>query len=351
MIISIAVCDDNAEYVARLLGGDGLAKYDNLKLSVYTDPAKLVSALNETGVDILLFNPDITSERLPLSKVKLPVLLYSEEQTNASRYLKDNVDHVEKYQRISSIYRKIIDLFSEKAGYVPDGGSGAPAKIISVYSPVGGSGKTLSAFAVALFYARAGKKTLLLSAEEISSLPAVFSEGSGSGSNIDLINAAGKEDTSLSLKLQGIVRNGPDGLFYVDGFEKVVDYSAVSKDEWKKLLDGLVKCGLYDIIIFDMGSAVDDTARTLFENSEIIIVINRPGTTASEKIRRFSMQSIFMKDREKFVELRNFAENNSVYDESLGLRQVGAIHNYGNLDVKSIVNNALLNHEMILDGV
>lgn len=84
MNVSIAIADQNKEYVERLL--EVLQQYDELTIHVYTNGQKLQTAMDGGRFDVVLFDPDIAKDRLDFSKVRLAMCLYSDETRSAGLY-------------------------------------------------------------------------------------------------------------------------------------------------------------------------------------------------------------------------------------------------------------------------
>lgn len=339
MIISIAIADKNREYIKRL--SEVLQQNNDLNISVFTSSEKLQSALEREKYDIVLFDPDISETKLLISNVKLAVCLYSDEAENGSLYA--NLDNILKYQRISNIYKEIMKIYAEKAGYSAELNNSHRSEIIGVYSPIGGSGKTLIALALASKLTEYGKSVLYISTEQLSSSSSIFQyteEG-----NTALVEAVAG-DTVFELKLRGIAKSGLNGIYYVEGFSRIVDYCDVTGDEMGKVLDSIRKCGIYDKIIVDMGSTIDDITKTVIEKSDHIVIANKPGEFAARKMSALVSQGMISANRKKIVKVNNFAENNSKYNEELDVPVIGLIHNYGNLAVQNIIHTINTNKEI-----
>lgn len=53
-----------------------------MNISIFSSFPKLYKSLEESKFDVLLFDPDISVERIPLMNIKLAVCLYSNECEN-----------------------------------------------------------------------------------------------------------------------------------------------------------------------------------------------------------------------------------------------------------------------------
>ena len=298
MVISIAIADKNFEYINRM--SDLLQKYNDLSVSLFTSGEKLSAAIESSRFDIVLFDPDISDTKLEFHNVKLPICLYSDESNNTGLY--SDLNKIHKYQRISNIYKEFIKLYAEKAGTVMESGGPNNTKITAVYSPVGGSGKTTIALAIAASLAERDKKVLFVSFEQLASSASIYpykEEG------ITSLLAAISGDTVFGLKLKGVAKTGAFNVDYIEGFERIVDYRAVNMEETGELLTKIKNSGLYDNVVVDTNSNIDDILTAVFEQANNIVIVNKPGTLSSFKIEMFSKQSIADDYRPKMAEVRN----------------------------------------------
>ncbi|MCD7739082.1 MAG: AAA family ATPase [Lachnospiraceae bacterium] len=339
MIISVAIADKNREYVERL--SEVLQQYDNLDISVFTSAEKLESALDRNRYDIVLLDPDISDERLYLSGVKLVVCLYSEDAFNSNMYA--DVFNVSKYQRVSHIYKEIIRKYSETAGYIPELEGAQQSKVIAVFSPVGGSGKTLISIAMAQKLAEKSKKVLYISCEQLCSSKVVFPHRED---GITELVAALAGDTVFDLKLQGLVKTGAGNVNYIEGFERIVDYGDVNYDEMSSILKNIRKCGIYDVVIVDTGSVLDSLTKAVISEADRVVLVNRPGRIADVKIGMFAEQAVIAEKQGMVYLVNNFMENNSRINSPAGFPLIGTIHNYGNLAEENIIQAVNSNHEI-----
>ena len=99
MNISIAIADSNREYVERL--SEVLQQYPELDIHIYTNIRNLQTALGMNRFDIVLFDPDISDERLVFPGVSLPICLWRDDANYGNFYADANTVKVRKYQQSS----------------------------------------------------------------------------------------------------------------------------------------------------------------------------------------------------------------------------------------------------------
>ena len=345
MNISIAIADTDREYVERL--SEVLQQYNDLTIRIFTSAEKLKAAMEGNHIDVVLFDPDISGEMLVFPGVKLPMCLYSDESRNRSMYA--DFAKVAKYQRISNIYKELVREYADKAGYSADFNNMQNTKLIAVYSPVGGSGKTTVALSLASKYVSRGKTALFLSMEQLCSSSCVnpkLEEGITA-----LVAGAADEHVNFELKLKGLMKQGMNGMFYLEGFERIVDYDAVTGGEMEDILDRMKRCNVCDILVVDMESALDSIGKAVLDAADKIVIVEKTGELSNLKMNLFAQQALVAEYENKMVTVRNFAENNSVYSAGWNLPVAGLVHNYGNLPLKNILQAIVANDEVVTDKI
>ncbi len=322
MNISIAIVDVNKEYLRRL--AEGLEEYEELSVSIYTDIKLLEKTLETKQFDVILFDPDVSEERLSFHNAKVWMALYSEEARNSVMYR--DCDKVIKYQRISKLYKDVIKVYSDKAGYIADFSNLQSTKVVAVYSPIGGAGKTTIALSLANKFQMQGKKVLFMSSEQLDSSsyanPIEETEG------ITMLIEAAEEASGFELKLNCAIRKEMTGIFFIDGFERIVDYSTVTKEEMAGVVDKIRKYGSYDVVIIDMQSMIDGIGQAILEQADHVVVVERGGEIATRKMELFMRQAIVMEHANKMCTVVNFADANSNRSIMANVPNIGYVHNY-----------------------
>lgn len=339
MIISIAIADSNRDYVERLT--EVLQQKGDLNISIFTNADRLMSSIERERYDVVLFDPDISDEKLYFSNVKLAICLYSDEAMNKDLY--SDMENIRKYQRISNIYKAILKKYSDKAGYSVDFGDSKRTKLEAVYSPIGGCGKTVISMAMAGKLAEHGRNVLYISTEQLSSSAAIFpyqEEG-----NTALVEALSSE-ASFDMKLKGIAKQGSNGVNYIEGFERIADYGDVTYQEMKDVLSNIKKTGIYDNVIVDMGSNIDHISKAVWEEADEIVVVCKSGNFAAQKLNFFANQGMVLENRNKFVKIENMADNSSRFHNDFNMPCVATVHNYGNISEEQVISAINYNKEI-----
>ncbi len=345
MNISIAIADSNKEYVERLI--EVLQQYDDLTIHVYTNWTKLEESMEQGRFDVVLFDPDIADKKLTFPNTKLSICLYSDEARNGAVYAE--AAKVIKYQRVSSIYKEMIRQYAEKAGYSAEFDHSQNTSITAVYSPIGGSGKTTVALALASQLVNRGKRVLFINMEQLNSSLCVnpqYEDGL-----VALTQAAIDKHTNFELKIKGTIKQGFNNMFYVEGFERLADYDAITAEEIELVLNKILRCGICDALVIDMESNLNAIGRSIAKLADRIVVVDRTGELPDAKMELFAKQAFVNEHGSKMVRVCNFAENHQKHSKEPALPVVGFIHNYGNLPLKSVIHAIDMNNEIAIDRI
>lgn len=332
MNISIAIADANRNYLERFV--EVLQEYEELSVSIFTNAELLEKALESKRYDIVLFDPDISEKNLTFFNVKLKICLYSEDAQNTALYA--DCVKVIKFQRISRIYKEIIKAYADKAGYLADFDSDKVTNVVGVYSPIGGSGKTTMALSIACKLLTYGKEVLFLSMEQLDSTSCVNVHTEDADGITVLLESMG-ESINFELKIKGLVKKGLNGISYIEGFERFVDYNTVTKEEIEELIEKIRRCGICDVLIIDMESRIDSIGQTVFEKADCIVVVEKAGDVAIRKMNMFAKQALTCEHKSKMCTVINFADNNVGQGDQLDVPNIGSVPNVGNRALRDVV--------------
>lgn len=301
MLVRIAVADENGEYLERLVRV--LEEYKDLTLSVYTDKSSLETALISRTFDILLFDSDLYDGQVALKKNTLAVMLLDEDKV-----VPETCRHfhkINKYQRISRIYKQILELYADISQNVGELMGRNPVISAAFYSPVGGSGKTTLALAAAAKLAMRGYKTFYINFEDIASEDCYLPQSGDKGIS-ELAGYLGSE-INFPMKLQSLLQTKGDNLYYLKHFDSPNDVYDLTEQEIGELLVEISRSGLFEYIIVDMGVALDTKARCIFDQVQKIVLVEKPDAIAVHKMKCFMAQThILNAYGQKMVRVLNF---------------------------------------------
>lgn len=174
---------------------------------------------------------------------------------------------IRKYQPAEDIVRSIIESCVDKEVRRTSAAIGRPVRVVGVYSPSGGSG--CSSFAIALSrLLNASGKTLYLNLNEFSGISSLTGEQCENGIS-DLLYHM-KQQTLTPEKILAAVRSF-EGIDYIPPLRFADDRSAVSGEEYVKLVNAVLKNTAYDAVVLCMQSYAGE-ASELMELCETVYI-------------------------------------------------------------------------------
>ena len=241
------IADSQEAYARAFMEYANLKENHLFQVRMCTREEQLLRALAEEEIEILL----ITAEWYPLCKERITrecVIFLSEGSLPSELRI---YPAVYKYQSAENILREILYYYSEQCG--EDfclTGTRRDNKVIGVYSPVGGSGKTVFALTLGQVLAES-KNVLYLNLEECSGLAEL--SGNSNWNLSDLIYFFRQKNSSFLYRLNSMVRKW-DRLDYIPPCDSYMDFRQVAVDEWQKLLYWIRTRSDYDVVVLDLGN-------------------------------------------------------------------------------------------------
>lgn len=301
MNIKLAIADADLEYVERLM--NVLEGYDGVSLSVYTDKNAFEYALSTKRFDVVLFSPTVYEGQVSLGKSTLGILLLDERMMipESCKVFKK----IKKYQKISRIYQQILSLYSEISQNMGGILGQSSVKTIAFYSPVGGAGKTTMALASATKFAQQGYRTFYINLEDMASEECYLPQTGERG--LSEVVAHLGDNINIAMKIQGLLQTKVPGLFYLNHFDSPNDINDINEQEMAELLDEFKKSGLFDMIVVDLGCALNERTKSVFDVADKIVLVEKTDGISLSKIKLFLRQMHIMNEfGEKMVRVLNF---------------------------------------------
>lgn len=301
MVIKVAIVDKDKEYINRL--NMALNEFEELSLSVYTEEENFDKIFSSTDFNIVIFNPEIYNKKYKLNKSTMYILLvddFTKISNDISEY-----NMIRKYQRASQIYRDLLDCYSIQCADSGEVWNKDKMNIFSVYSPIGGVGKTTIAIVLAEKIAKLGLRTLYINLEDFSSESVYLQQEKGKGIS-DLFTALeGKQN--ILLKVKSLVHQNNAGVFYFNHFESPNDLYDLTEDELEELLIHLEKTRYFDTVIIDMNSNITKLNIKVLEMSQKIILVDKANSLEEVKMQKFIEQTHIMNSYgNKMLRIMNF---------------------------------------------
>ena len=198
----------------------------------------------------------------------------------------------EVFQRIDEALQDVDVLEREETEE-----QGHNTRVITVYSPIGGCGKSLVAYALAKKLKKLDQKVLLVGCDPTQSIGVYYP-----GDNY------AKEELAESLIQPGentywtILQNvEQDDISYLLPFEKNLPTLEIGTAQWEVLLTVLQGKRDFDFIIMDMGNILDRETSSLMNRSDFMILLTETNRIANRKMQKLLQDSELLPPCECFL--------------------------------------------------
>lgn len=298
--LSLIIADTDEEYVDALCAFIGKKQPMRFDVKGFTGEEQLSRYLSgaKSHFDILLVNPDFNYRTLPLEKVRVLIFLQDgrgEGESHPSYW-------VGKYQHGDKLVDEIIEKYVQGCGeQISPAGGALKTEVFSIFSPVGGSGKTSIAAGLSKCSAQKGKKVFYLNLEDYASTSMFFHfEPSKSFSNV--LYYLREKSENMAAKIEGCRSIDPvDGIYFFTPPESLSELYEAEPEELRQLVRLLKTSGMYDYVFIDMPSCFDKRAFSVLDESDIILLVASGDIGAEVKLKLFSKELEIMSKKRGIV--------------------------------------------------
>ncbi|KHD34609.1 plasmid partitioning protein ParA [Clostridium acetobutylicum] len=304
--INLIIAETDGAYLKGLVNYISSNFEDTFRITCFTNREYLEKYISSGRVsDILLIKTDMFYEGLMKNSIKSIAIL--SEGGNMDEF--NGLPVVKKYQPGEKLCREILNIYYNNNPEV------APYKevkkqegsIITLYSPVGGIGKSTIAIEMAKKLSDSNKKVLYLNLEDLQST-LVFFECSTSKNMSDFLYFIKERDENFKEVLKDIVlKDEESGINYFAPVDSVLDIEDLKVDDVKFMLQKLIEANMYNYIIIDLSSTFNINYKTIFEMSSKIIVPIGQDKLSSVKLQNFLKQ---LDNLENFSFIQNKYKDN-----------------------------------------
>lgn len=328
--LHLVIADNDEAYVESVVGYIAKNYSQRLRVSYFTNYEHLINYFlsNEKKIDILLLCPQWYSESIPMEMIDTPIILSGGILDTSF----EDWEIINKYQIGNKLVRNIINCFAENNPnrcYISD--LDKKTKVIAVYSPIGGCGKTTIAVGCSINSAERGNSVFYLNLEEIQSTPYFFY----CDSKVNISNVLyyiKEKKKNLALKIEGIRnKDYQHDIHYFSPPDTIVDINDTTPDEIHSLIHELKISNSYDEIFIDMSTNMNEKNIPILKYSDQIILV------LSHEDLSMSKAHVFMNELD-MLSLRNDLD---IY------HKLTIILNKSSLDNKSKVDRLNINGKSI----
>jgi len=288
--ISVVIVDENQIYTKALSEYLENEYGQAFEISCFTGIKSLEEYLvNKLNTDIMLIDKQLYNDSIKKYKVKTTLILTEDSQ---ERELK-GILTLYKFQLGDKLAKSILQNYdSSESKQFNIHTKSTEAKLITVYSPTGGSGKSTIAYNISRQYAIQGKKTLLISMESYAALPIFKSEAESKNRGLSyLMYLIKNKANNLQVKLDAIKEQDTNtNIHYIPRDNNALEYKDIGMEDVAGLQEFLKSQSGYDAVIFDTDSTVCEKTLSLLKYSDVILCVAGSDIVSREKYESFDKQ-------------------------------------------------------------
>jgi cellulose biosynthesis protein BcsQ len=266
---------------------------DRANIQVITDKEYFKTYFNsQQKVDILIINEELYSRDLEKHDIANLFILTEANTTNNTQNM--SINRIYKYTSVKEIYNQVTSKTSIKSlKPVSENGN---TKVIMIYSPVGGIGKTTVAMGMCAAISKCYKRVLYLNIETLQSFNFMLKDKRFCTNGLEK-HMISREENIMDY-FQGAL--GFELFSYLLPFKQSTASLNISIDDYKYLIEYIKATGEYDYIVVE--TSVDFTSeKTMMMSScdKVIIVTGQDIVSVAKLDCLFN--NIDCSDTNKFI--------------------------------------------------
>lgn len=267
--INVVLADTDELYLNRLTNYI-IEKTDSFNVSSFSAKEFLNKYLTNPSnkIDLLIITEDFISDSIKELDIPAKVLL-----SQGVHNQLEGFEVVNKYQKADKFISDILLIFAERTGRTDAVSQGNKnTKMIALYSPIGGCGKTTIALALSTFCASSGYKVFYLNFEKTDSSNAFFEAAPG-GNMSDVLLALKTKGANVGLKIISNRYVDPTTkINYINSADSAMEYNELSDSEVARLLKEFDTLGEYDMVFIDAQGVLDNYTLNILSSCDSILI-------------------------------------------------------------------------------
>ncbi|HOJ12536.1 MAG TPA: AAA family ATPase [Clostridiales bacterium] len=341
--LSLIIADEDKAYIESLVGFLMDKHPHKFQINSFTNRDYLLEFLSKSRekADILLITPDFhdrlkyntlksnvlefnniesTGLKSDISEYRKPVLIFL--SNTKSAFTSGTVDTIYKYQHGDRLVSDIIHIYEKQYKNIEFALKGPDkTKLISVYSPAGGTGKTTIAVNACINCAREEMRVFYVNLETIGSTLCFFEhdyENRPYDNFSSVIFAIKEKDKNLHAKIEGIkFTDTMYDIHYIPPPDSALEMEEILPEEVRYFLNQVRSTGYYNIIFADLSSALSSKNIAVMEESDEIVLIYTPDCISKSKIISFYKEIQLYQKRKGLNLLNKITLILNKYDEHI----------------------------------
>lgn len=268
-LYNICVITQDQSYI-DILERKLISELENFALiHIITDMEYLEEFLQEyQKIDVLIVAEEIYGESFKKHDIKNIIYITNSREKQKSLDSLGQDVYVYKYQGINEIYAYIDHVISNRLGIQAD--IKEETKIIGIYSPVGGIGKTTTAVRIANTLAKENKKVLYMNVESVQTYAQLFQATEVLEEGV--VGFIKRRDKQLNEVIPKLIRSNRKFDYVLPLRQSLPMYGLTFED-----YSYFIKCCkdnlLYDYIVLDMSTELNLITSGVMELSDKVVIL------------------------------------------------------------------------------
>lgn len=269
--LNLTIADIDEAYAKGLSGYVNSYHPTAFTVSCFTNKDSFIGYMEQQPlVDVLLISPGFYDISICYTNIKLRAVLSGD--SLSQEYPGFQV--ISKFSTGEKLLGEVIHLYSmlnplkmKFATCLKD------TRLIGVYSPAGGTGKTTIAAALAIQCNELGMRSFYLNLESIQSTGVFFN--TNSKRNLSYVFYYLKEKSNnLPFRMEGIKSTDNDsGADYFSPPESPLEYGEIDTKELEQMVQGIKEMGFYEYIFIDMSCTFDVKNYKIMSLCDYIVLV------------------------------------------------------------------------------
>ena len=271
---------------------------EEMTIQIITDPEMAGSFFQEKReIDVLVTDTEDYQSYLQGYSFGHALVLASEVDVEST--LPEQVEVLMKYAPSAELFRRMEEALQEKGilEAPPVEEKVHNTRVIGVYSPIGGCGKSLVAYALAKKLRKLDQKVLRVGCDPTQSIAAYFPPDMYAKEELAEKLVAPGEETYWTI-LQNIEQ---DDISYLLPFEKNLSTLEIGMPQWELLLTVLTEKQDFDYIVLDVGTNLDRAMAALLAKANFLILLTETNQIANRKMQKLLLDSELLPKCECFM--------------------------------------------------
>jgi cellulose biosynthesis protein BcsQ len=270
--------------------------HDNIDITMITDSLYLQEYMEQPhDIDLLVINEKLYTQAFDRYNIDYIYLL--SETVDDSVTEPTQGSNIYKYSSVNEIYARIASLSNLEARY-SDGNKST--KLVMVYSPIGGSGKTFTAIGIAKALSLLNKRVLYVNLETIQNFNYYFKDKSYL-QNKFIYGLTSKGDNFSDILKESI---HTEGFEFLPPFEQSITSFNITMDVYFDFLRFVRDQRSYDYVILDTSSEFTSDKAKLMSECDKVFVITKQDVMSVWKFDCF-LRNVDLSNTNKFMILCN----------------------------------------------